>query len=120
MDSCKNETFSCDNNDVEVMGRLIDLSKCKENSEGKPRIKRENIRPPPNNNHHRPNSPEGDSHNNEQFWDNQPPPEDVENEWSFVQEYMSLGEEIRKMIGHSFTSFIKSCLFRGVDCLNET
>ena len=120
MDSCKNETFSCDNNDVEVMGRLIDLSKCKENSEGKPRIKRENIRPTPNNNHHRPNSPQGNSHNNEQFWDNQPPPEDVEKEWSFVQEYMSLDEEIRKMIGHSFTDLIKSCLFRGVDCLNET
>ena len=46
--------------------------------------------------------------------------EDVEKEWNFVQHYMSLNEDLRKRIGHSFESFIQSCLFRGVDCYNET
>ena len=76
----------------------------------------------PNHDNNRPPHPQNDEYDDGSmpFYDNQQPPEDVEKEWDFVQQYMSLNEVLRKRIGHSFESFIQSCLFRGVDCHNET
>ena len=59
--------------------------------------------------------------------ENNPLPEDygdygeqsqaAKDEAEFVMQYMKLSETIRKMIGHSFESFLKMCTFRGSDCL---
>ena len=43
----------------------------------------------------------------------------LEAEYIFLAEYMSLNRSIRSLIGHEFQSFIKSCTFRGKDCLNN-
>ena len=43
----------------------------------------------------------------------------VAEEMDFLRIFMSLTEEERILIGHDFTSFIKSCTFRGNDCLKE-
>ena len=45
-------------------------------------------------------------------------PSYVESEYTFVSEYMSLQETTRRSIGHDFYSLIKSCTFRGKDCLH--
>ena len=45
-------------------------------------------------------------------------PDYLETEYTFLKQYMSLNRSIRSHIGHEFTSFIKSCTFRGKDCLN--
>ena len=57
---------------------------------------------------------------------NNPPPGDygeqsqaAKDEAEFVMQYMTLSETIRKMIGHSFESFLKMCTFRGLDCLDS-
>ena len=42
----------------------------------------------------------------------------LESEYSFLAEFMTLNETMRRLIGHQFESFIKSCTFRGKDCLN--
>ena len=47
-------------------------------------------------------------------------PPTVEAEQRFLFYFMSLNEDIRKTIGHDFTTFIKSCTFGGYDCLSET
>jgi hypothetical protein len=47
-------------------------------------------------------------------------PVEVEAEWQFLNDYMSLNEKLRKMIGQPFDSFVKSCIFRGKDCLDKT
>ena len=122
IDSCKNDTFNCDNTDVDVMGSLVKLSKCEEIGKGNARRKRQTRPPGPNHDNNRPPHPQNDQYDDGSmpFYDNQQPPEDVEKEWDFVQQYMSLNEDLRKRIGHSFESFIQSCLFRGVDCHNET
>ena len=122
MTSCKNETFGCDANDVEVMGSIVELSKCGESGKVNARRKRQNGPPAQNNDNNMPQHPQNNQYDDGpmRFYDNQQPPEDVEKEWNFVQKYMSLNEDLRKRIGHSFESFIQSCLFRGVDCHNET
>ena len=58
--------------------------------------------------------------------ENNPLPEDygeqikaTKDEAEFVMQYMKLSETIRKMIGHSFESFLKMCTFRGLDCLDS-
>ena len=61
--------------------------------------------------------------------ENNPLPEDygdygeqikaTKDEAEFVMQYMKLPETIRKMIGHSFESFLKMCTFRGLDCLDS-
>ena len=43
----------------------------------------------------------------------------VANEWKFLENFMTLNEEERILIGHDFESFIKSCTFRGKNCLDE-
>lgn len=53
-------------------------------------------------------------------FDNKARPEQVEAEWIFVHQFMSLNENLRKRIGHSFDSFVKSCIFRGKDCTDAT
>ena len=42
----------------------------------------------------------------------------LESEYTFLAKFMTLNETIRRSIGHQFESFIKSCTFRGKDCLN--
>ena len=44
--------------------------------------------------------------------------EDVEAENQFLITFMGLSGLIRKMVGHSFETFIKECTFRGANCLN--
>ena len=46
-------------------------------------------------------------------------PDYLEAEYTFLKEYMTLNRSIRSKIGHEFSSFIKSCTFRGKDCLNS-
>ena len=45
-------------------------------------------------------------------------PDYLESEYTFLAEFMTLNETMRRSIGHQFDSFIKSCTFRGKDCLN--
>ena len=45
-------------------------------------------------------------------------PSYLESEYDFLDPFMSLTETERRSIGHDFDSFIKSCTFRGKDCLN--
>ena len=45
-------------------------------------------------------------------------PSYLETEYEFLAPFMSLTETERRSIGHDFDSFIKSCTFRGKDCLN--
>ena len=42
----------------------------------------------------------------------------LESEYTFLAKFMTLNETMRRSIGHQFDSFIKSCTFRGKDCLN--
>ena len=54
--------------------------------------------------------------------DNMGPPGEtpvyLESEYTFLAKFMTLNETMRRSIGHQFDSFIKSCTFRGKDCLN--
>ena len=43
----------------------------------------------------------------------------LESEYTFLAQFMTLNETLRRSIGHQFESFIKSCTFRGKDCLNN-
>ena len=45
-------------------------------------------------------------------------PSYLESEYKFLASFMSLSENERRSIGHDFDSLIKSCTFRGKDCLN--
>ena len=45
-------------------------------------------------------------------------PSYLETEYEFLAPFMSLTENERRSIGHDFDSFIKSCTFRGKDCLD--
>ena len=45
-------------------------------------------------------------------------PSYLEAEYQFLDFFMSLNESVRRSIGHDFPTFIKSCTFRGKDCLN--
>ena len=45
-------------------------------------------------------------------------PNYLESEYTFVKQYMSLFEDTRRSLGHDFDSLIKSCTFRGKNCLN--
>ena len=45
-----------------------------------------------------------------------PVPEILNQEYNFLQLYMSMEEGDRAEIGHSFSGLIKSCLFRGREC----
>ena len=47
-------------------------------------------------------------------------PTGVAQELEFLQTFMGLEEAERKLLGHSFSSFIKGCTFRGRDCLEES
>ena len=40
-------------------------------------------------------------------------------EYRFIGQYMNVSEEERKKIGHQLSDLIKSCTFRGRDCLKE-
>ena len=40
-------------------------------------------------------------------------------EAEFLSQYMGLSENVRQMIGHDFSDFIKSCTFRGSTCLDS-
>ena len=55
-----------------------------------------------------------------------PPPNDygqqtaaAQDEAEFLMQYMGLSEHVRKLIGHNFTDFVKSCTFRGSTCLES-
>ena len=57
---------------------------------------------------------------------NEPPPNDygqqtaaAQDEAEFLMQYMGLTEYVRKLIGHNFTDFVKSCTFRGSTCLDS-
>ena len=56
----------------------------------------------------------------------EPPPNDygqqtaaAQDEAEFLMQYMGLTEYVRKLIGHNFTDFVKSCTFRGSTCLDS-
>ena len=40
-------------------------------------------------------------------------------EAEFLAQYTGLSEHVRKLIGHDFSDFIKSCTFRGSTCLDS-
>ena len=46
-------------------------------------------------------------------------PDTVVDEYNFLKEYMTLGQEQRMLIGHKFENLIKACTFREKDCLEE-
>ena len=46
-------------------------------------------------------------------------PSFLETEYMFLQLYMSISEEERILIGHSFVDMVKDCTFRGRDCKQE-
>ena len=46
-------------------------------------------------------------------------PDYLTTEYRFIGQYMNVSEEERKKIGHQFSDLIKSCTFRGRDCLKE-
>ena len=46
-------------------------------------------------------------------------PASVDAEYKFLALYMSLPELERMAIGHDFEGMFKSCIFEGVDCLDE-
>ena len=46
-------------------------------------------------------------------------PSFLETEYMFLQLYMSISEEERILIGHSFVDMVKDCTFRGRDCNQE-
>ena len=142
--SCKDETIDCDVDDIDTLEELNTLSGCippdsltgsnattSETSSANPTKKApKDISSEKRNNRKKREEPRGAEMgpgpgpqpppNEQPFGYGQAPPPAVEEEWIFVQLYMSLDKNLRKMIGHTFSSFIKSCIFRGKDCLNET
>ena len=46
-------------------------------------------------------------------------PATVAQEMEFLTNFMTLNEQERMLIGHDFKSLIKSCTFRGKDCLDK-
>ena len=46
-------------------------------------------------------------------------PATVAQEMEFLTNFMTLNEKERMLIGHDFKSLIKSCTFRGKDCLDK-
>ena len=46
-------------------------------------------------------------------------PEIFDEQYKFLQGYMTLEEDERFKIGHNFSGLVKSCTFRGRDCKDE-
>ena len=45
-------------------------------------------------------------------------PADIESEYKFLKDFMTLDEAERQLIGHEFDDFVKSCTFRERSCLD--
>ena len=144
INNCKNDTEGCSEKEIKDLEDKYCLLQCdtdkcvikeQEAKDGTEQILQKKVRrkrefddggrdsgpcpqgPPP---HGRP-PPFGDPCSpNQEDWQVEPPPESIQKEWEFIDEYMSLSRELRKDIGHSFQDFVKSCIFRGKNCTNET
>lgn len=46
-------------------------------------------------------------------------PEQIDKEYEFLSEYMSLESDQRSLIGHKFEDLVKACSFRERDCKNS-
>ena len=119
MQFCRDDdSIACTEHDLYAMDRLAHMGACKDYQQVNSRQKRDAF----TNSRQQPFIGEDNNRGNQDEPDWSSPPtieESVENEWTFVSEYMSLNKTLREMIGHSFDNFLMSCMFRGKDCLNQ-